>query len=54
MSWIFNIKSDQVFKTRDARLKKDISYNQNYSKENFSELQIRVDVFILDLIIIDS
>ena len=23
-------------KTRDARLKKDISYNQNYSKENFS------------------
>ena len=39
---------------RDARLKKDMSYNQNYSKENFSQLQVRVDIFILDLIIIDS
>ena len=39
---------------RDARLKKDMSYNQNYSKENFSQLQVRVDIFILYLIIIDS
>ena len=32
-----NIRSSQVFKMiRDARLKKDMSYNQNYSKENFS------------------
>ena len=32
-----NIRSGQVFKMiRDARLKKDMSYNQNYSKENFS------------------
>ena len=39
---------------RDARLKKDMSYNQNYSKENFSQLQVRMDIFILYLIIIDS
>ena len=47
VSWIFiywtmkhnyiNIRSSQVLKMiRDARLKKDMSYNQNYSKENFS------------------
>ena len=32
-----DIKSSQVFKMiTDARLKKDMSYNQNYPKENFS------------------
>ena len=35
-------------------IKKDMSYNQNYSKENFSQLQVRVDIFILYLTIIDS
>ena len=28
---------------RDARLKKDMSYNQNYSKENFSQLQCKLE-----------
>ena len=39
----------------DARLKKDtMSYNQNYSKDDFSQLQVRLDIFVLYLIIIDS
>ena len=50
-----NIRSSHVIKMiRDARLKKDMSYDQNYSKENFSQLQVRVDIFILYLITIDS
>ena len=39
---------------RDARLKKDMRYNQNCSTENFSQLQVRGDIFILYLITVDK
>ena len=39
---------------RDSRLKKDMRYNQNYSTENFSQLQVRGDIFILYLITVDK
>ena len=48
-------RSRQVFKMiRDARLKKDMRHNQNYSTENFSLLQVRGDIFILYLITVDK
>ena len=48
-------RSRQVFKMiRDALLKKDMRYNQNYSTENFSQLQVRGDIFILYLITVDK
>ena len=38
------IKSSQVFKMiRGARLKKDMNYNQNYSKENFSDISFKLE-----------
>ena len=48
-------RSRQVFKMiRDARLKKDMRYNHNYSTENFCQLQVRGDIFILYLITVDK